>query len=469
VLTRLRVDGFKNLRGVDLRFGPFTCIAGPNGVGKSNLFDAIRFLSLLADHKIMDAARRVRGSSDDPSDPRSLFARASDGHLDTMSLEVETLVPRSVTDAFGGSAQASITFLRYRVELRYQAPSDNDRFGRVVVVHEQLDHINLSEAKKHLPWPHAARNFRERVAVGRRSGTSFISTDTDEDGRVAILTHQDGGSRGQPRRSSAALATATTVGATSSVDDPTIFALKQEMLGWRFLGLEPSAMRRADKYWDIEGSSSLAENGAHIPGTLWSLGRTDDERAAVYAEAANRLSALLPVEDLRVVANDANQQYELELRETRGPWMGARALSEGTLRFLALATLAADPNAARVLCMEEPENGIHPLRVAAMLDLLRSIAVDPSAPPGPENPVRQVIVNTHSPRLVAEIEAQGLSADLLVAEPVTVRSGSEVVRTVRFRHRLGSWRASEADPGVGPHIADAYLTVPAQGQVELLR
>ena len=43
MLTRLKVDGFKNLVGVDVRFGPFTCIAGANGIGKSNLFDAIHF------------------------------------------------------------------------------------------------------------------------------------------------------------------------------------------------------------------------------------------------------------------------------------------------------------------------------------------------------------------------------------------------------------------------------------------
>ena len=48
MLTRLQVDGFKNLLGLDVHFGPYTCIAGPNAVGKSNVFDAIEFLSLLA-------------------------------------------------------------------------------------------------------------------------------------------------------------------------------------------------------------------------------------------------------------------------------------------------------------------------------------------------------------------------------------------------------------------------------------
>jgi AAA15 family ATPase/GTPase len=60
MLTRLKVNGFKNLQDVDVRFGPFTCVAGSNGVGKSNLFDAIHFLSLLADKTFVEAAATVR-------------------------------------------------------------------------------------------------------------------------------------------------------------------------------------------------------------------------------------------------------------------------------------------------------------------------------------------------------------------------------------------------------------------------
>ncbi|MCP2169876.1 AAA family ATPase [Goodfellowiella coeruleoviolacea] len=48
MLTRLEVQGFKNLLDVRVEFGPFTCIAGANGIGKSNVFDAIEFLSWLA-------------------------------------------------------------------------------------------------------------------------------------------------------------------------------------------------------------------------------------------------------------------------------------------------------------------------------------------------------------------------------------------------------------------------------------
>ncbi|HEY0605682.1 MAG TPA: AAA family ATPase, partial [Herpetosiphonaceae bacterium] len=70
MLTRLEVDGFKNLVGFAINFGPFTCIAGPNGVGKSNIFDAIRFLSLLTDHTLMDAAFQVRVSGGERNEMR---------------------------------------------------------------------------------------------------------------------------------------------------------------------------------------------------------------------------------------------------------------------------------------------------------------------------------------------------------------------------------------------------------------
>ena len=95
MLTRLKVSGFKNLVDVDVRFGPFTCIAGPNGVGKSNLFDAIRFLSALADRPLMEAALTVRGDENGGriADIRSLFQRYGDQHVSEMSFEAEMIVP----------------------------------------------------------------------------------------------------------------------------------------------------------------------------------------------------------------------------------------------------------------------------------------------------------------------------------------------------------------------------------------
>lgn len=468
MLTRLEIDGFKNLVGVVVELGPFTCVAGANGVGKSNLFDAIRFLSLLADHKLVDAARRVRGADDDPTDPRELFTRSGTGDPELpMRFAVEMIVPAAARDSYGRNGDAAITFLRYELELAYELPRGDERTGRIVLRREDLSHINQNEASGHIRWPHNAGIFRRAVVTGFRRGGKFISTTEEAEKGTLVRIHADGGSRGLGKPANAAGATATMIGATSSVDDPTVFCAKTEMVSWRHLALEPSAMRRPDKYWEAGEAPSVNESGAHIPATLWHLGVVTGDRDAIFAEVASTLSDLLPVQEIRVIPNDANQQYELQLREPGGVWLGARALSEGTLRFLALATISADPESARLLCMEEPENGIHPSRIPAMLRMLTAIAVDPLRPPGSDNPVRQVLINTHSPRMVQHLEAANRAADLLIAEPADVRGPHGVIRTVRFRHRKGTWREREGD-GVGPGLAIAYLTVPVGGQAPLL-
>ena len=120
MLTRLKVSGFKNLVDVDVRFGPFTCVAGANGVGKSNLFDAIRFLSALADLPLIEAALSVRDEGGKTGDVRSLFHRIGNKYDDEMSFEAEMIVPSEGVDDLGQTAKATITFLRYSIKLAYK-------------------------------------------------------------------------------------------------------------------------------------------------------------------------------------------------------------------------------------------------------------------------------------------------------------------------------------------------------------
>lgn len=101
MLTRLKVSGFKNLVDVDVRFGAFTCVAGANGVGKSNLFDAIRLLSALADLPLNEAALSVRNESGRASDPRGIFHRVGSQYDETMSFEAEMIVPNEGVDDLG--------------------------------------------------------------------------------------------------------------------------------------------------------------------------------------------------------------------------------------------------------------------------------------------------------------------------------------------------------------------------------
>ncbi len=130
MLTRLEVDGFKNLLDLQVDFGPFTCIAGVNGAGKSNIFDVIQFISLLADKSLIAAAQEVRGVHGERlGDPRDLFWNGYSSTSHAMRFAAEMIVPGEVEDDFGRSAEPSITFLRYELELGYTHPPESRRSG----------------------------------------------------------------------------------------------------------------------------------------------------------------------------------------------------------------------------------------------------------------------------------------------------------------------------------------------------
>lgn len=455
MLTRLEVDGFKNLLGFSVDFGPYTCIAGPNAVGKSNIFDAIQFMSLLADLSFLEAAQELRETQFRSSDPAFLFWRDPDGRYADMTLAAEMLVPRVAEDDFGRVVEPTTTFLRYEVKLRYltsDGRSPRAGGGRIALLSESLVHITKSAVPRHLRWRHAVGAFRDHVVRGKRSGSAYIST-LEEDGNLVVKVHQDGGSRGKARPSPADRAPRTIVATTTTADDPTILAARREMQSWRKLSLEPSAMRSPDP---IAAPSVVGSDGAHLASTLYRLAGAEPD--ATYAQVAARASALVDVREVDVDVDEQRELLVLRAQVGNAPMLPARALSDGTLRFLALCILVQDPEYAGVICMEEPENGIHPAKIPAMVHLLRDLAVNPFRPPGMDNPFRQVIVNTHSPYFVVLQEDD----EILVATPVTARRGDNVVRTVRLLPMKGTWRAGQDGfAGSKASIVD-YLRFPSE-------
>ncbi|MGW2375580.1 AAA family ATPase [Kitasatospora sp. NPDC001683] len=461
------MDGFKNLIDLKIELGPFTCIAGENGTGKSNVFDAIQFLSLLADKSMMDAAQEVRGVRGERlGDPRDLFWNGYAPGSHKMRFAAEMIVPAEVEDDFGRQAKPTTTFLRYELELGYQPPHGIEKIGRLTLLSESLRHIKQGDARSHMRFPHSASRFRNEVVRGRRSGAAYISTTRDPSGEPIINIHQDGGSRGQPKPAAASRAPATLVSTVTSSDDQTILAARREMQSWRRLALEPSALRSADRY---VGSRSMGSDGLHLPATLFRIAHkispNDPER--VYARTAGRLADLagLGVSSLEVVEDDVRELLTVQLRETSGLVLPARSLSEGTLRFLALCVLLEDPDVRGLTCMEEPENGIHPANLEVMVELVRDLAVDPFEAPGDDNPFRQVLINTHSPGIVQLVRSE----DLLFADTSAfLTKAGEVGRGLRLRPLVDTWRAEGSG---GEYVTKAdilpYLTTPPGAQLKL--
>ena len=458
MLTKLEVNGFKNLVNFSLDFGPYTCIAGPNGVGKSNIFDAIQFLSLLTSYPINEAALQIRNSGEDTGYIEDLFFRGSAEGTKRLEFAAEMIVDRKVTDDFGREAKANSTFLRYEVAFRFEPPSAiTGPLGGLVLEKEVLRPITTGEASHHMRFRHSKQRFRDSAVYNeRRSRSGYISTSIDNE-QIVIIVHQDGGSRGPGRPAPAKGATRTIIGTENTSATPTILAARHEMQNWRILALEPAAMRRPDRYTQVPG---IAPDGAHIPATLQHIVNFSSQED-VYNTVARRLRELVPVvRGLHVENDPVRQLLSMVLEEAPGLYLRANSISDGTLRFLALVVLAEVSETTGLYCMEEPENGIHPAKLAAMHHLLQDIAIDVNEPIGPDNPLRQVIVATHSPYFV-QLQDE---ADLVLARERMWDSGSgDILHSLKCSPVKGSWRCKEGARDFADLIEFQSYLMPPEG------
>lgn len=419
--------GFKNLVDVDVRFGPFTCIAGPNGAGKSNLFDAITFLGDLASMPIMKAASRARGTNGRISDFHSLFFKNSKGDFLPMRFIAEMIVPKSVIDDFDRAAKPTATYLEYTLELRLSGThADPSPADPIYIEEEGLRAINSSEAAEHLGFPQTKAWIKKYIVGPGNKRTPFISTNISGNPSQPVirLFGDQTKAGGPPFLVPARKSPQTIVSGANSSSHPTALAARSELRSWRLLQLEPTALRRFDNFGDAPYVSSIGE---HLPGALM---RIDNP-----AEVSQRLSELLPdIVSVSVDADEKRQVKTLLLTMKDKETYTASSLSDGTLRFLALAVLALDPEFGGLLCMEEPENGIHPSRIPQMLNLVRSLSED--AESGDDETlmanIRQLIINTHSPLVVAELRDD----ELLFAETLKMKGKA----FVNFKPLSDTWR-----------------------------
>jgi predicted ATPase len=422
MLTRLRVKGFKNLLDIDVRFGLFTCIAGPNGVGKSNLFDAILFLSDLASMKIIDAVKKARGTSGRISEFNNLFFQGALTHGDTIEIIAEMIVPSKVVDDYEREGEPQASLLEYSLTLKWKNKADASG-DPIVIEKEELRAKSSTQMRKTFDGILDADVAQKFIFGPGNRTTPFIETIDIETPQPIIKLYGQGQNSGKPPTFVARKTPQTILsGVNSAITHPTQLAARREMQSWRMLQLEPTALRKHDNYRENPHISSIGE---HLPATL--------KRLQTYDEVAASLNELLPdIDSVEVDDDKTREAYTLAVTMKNKNRYTAGSLSDGTLRFLALSILSTDPEATGLLCMEEPENGIHPLRIPEMMNLVRSLSYAPAADDKLGVAFRQVIINTHSPLVVAELPDDSL----LLAEPLRHKGSTSIV----FRPLTDTWR-----------------------------
>jgi ABC-type uncharacterized transport system ATPase subunit len=170
------------------------------------------------------------------------------------------------------------------------------------------------------------------------------------------------------------------------------------------LRLDPDALRSASPLL-LEGKAIafFDERGTGLASVLDAFINRNFEAYTQTQEAVRRLFPSVAQIGLR------NVRPEGDKRETGEVWKAidatlmdgtrvpAAALSEGLLYFLAFTVLQhIEPTT--LLLIEEPENGLHPSRIADVIAVLREISKK-----------SQVVIATHSPLVINELKGEEIS------------------------------------------------------------
>ena len=145
--------------------------------------------------------------------------------------------------------------------------------------------------------------------------------------------------------------------------------LRSQLSSVRFIDFAPAAMRQPS----VPGEKTINESGDNLSSVLRYLVE-DQQKEAVLA---SWIKALTPMDVTRIGFEEYPDGKILAVLEEAGglkvPLSGA---SDGTLRFLGILVSVISPEAPSLLCFEEIETGLHPVRVQIVSELLHKHAAN---------------------------------------------------------------------------------------------
>jgi predicted ATPase len=362
LLKRLELKNWKSFQEATLHVDPLTILIGVNASGKSNLLDALVFLTRVASGSSIFSAiqgdvslEALRGGAEwvcrKPFQQFTLISEFEGNHCD-YRYELTVHVPETNTkaDILEEKLTALTTTQRGKVtekKLFYTQQQDTEGVGIPTLFY----------TPKRGPGKRKDLN-RSHIILGQTEAINDLHEDVQEGAKTVLTALQK-----------------------VFVFDPI-----------------PSHMRDYAPFAD-----RLYPDGANLAGVL--AGLTPTRKAEVEA-TLTRYFQKLPERDIHRVytepvgkfGKDAMLYCEEGWTEEGIPnTVDARGMSDGSLRFLAIVTAMLTRPEDSLLVIEEVDNGLHPSRAHVLLEMLATL--------GQQRRI-DVLVTTHNPAL---LDAAGFS------------------------------------------------------------
>ena len=196
----------------------------------------------------------------------------------------------------------------------------------------------------------------------------------------------------------------------------------------RFLEPSPDRMREPS----FPGANILGDSGENLPTVLEGI-CSDPTRKETLADWLSELTPM-DVADFEF-PRDPSGRIHLMLCEKNGRKVSAYSASDGTLRFLAMLAVLLGENPKGLYFFEEIDNGIHPVRLNLLMDLIERQTAKRGI---------QVLTTTHAPTLLTVMNDKTFENTSVVCRledtsDAIIRPVAELpnVRELRQDQRLG--------------------------------
>jgi len=198
--------------------------------------------------------------------------------------------------------------------------------------------------------------------------------------------------------------------------------------GWQVYHFhDTSDAARAKQTGDLHDNAYLRPDAGNLAAFLYRLRKTQPDAYRNITEVVRLVAPFFGSFTLQPDRLNPDK-IKLEWQEKGSDaYFDAHSLSDGTLRFICLATLLLQPELPSTVLLDEPELGLHPYAITILADLLRSAATR-----------TQVVVSTQSVTLVNQLSPEDiLVVDRLESASVFRRLTQEEIATWLDDYALG--------------------------------
>jgi predicted ATPase len=401
MLEQITIENFKSFRKAELKLGRVNLLIGTNASGKSNFLGALRFLQGVASGFTVDEV--LNGKPKGPTSDEWEGIRGGGKNVAFIPL---------------GKANSKIN---QKIELKAQ-----------MLVREHLLELSLAITSPSL-WLHR-ESFRADGADIYT--TSSPNTGSNRRGKFCQKVTPPGPWREwEVSNDKTVLSELRQTHRATDKEQQLIDLCRQELSALQFLTPDPRELRN---YTVAEHPQRIGTRGENFAGIVRAI-CADSRSKTAYV---GWLKDLLPTElDNVETLEGARGDVMFALRHGKR-LSHAGILSDGTLRFAAMAAAFFQPIPPWTLVFEDIEDGLHPTRLRLLLSLLTSQSKRIGA---------QVFATTHSPlavdwaRAFEDVKVFYFRRDEKTGESVVREIGAEATNGATLGELMSEgWLEAEA-------------------------